>query len=145
MIWIRGAVDGWRIDPRITDVTLPGMDGGSGVHASTGTALLLHEEINRDRAEEGLDPLVWSESMSLVAVTRAFEVYRSGSFVTTSPIADRLSDTGITGTVSDEYLLLAPTPGGLAEAANTGRGFTTVGVGVVDGPLGLMAVIVLTG
>ena len=145
MIWIRGAVDGWRIDPRITDVTLPGTDGASGAHASTGTALLLFEEINRDRAEDGLDPLAWSESMSLVAVTRAFEAYRSGSFVTASPIADRLSDAGITGTVSDEYLLLAPTPGGLAEAANIGHGFTNVGVGVVDGPVGLMAVIVLTG
>ncbi|MCL1693859.1 MAG: CvpA family protein [Actinomycetia bacterium] len=143
MIWIRGAVDGWTIDPRITDVTLPGMETESGVHASTGTALSLYDEINRDRSEAGLDPLTWSESMSLVAVTRAFDVYRSGSFEAASPIADRLSVVGISVSVSDEYLLLAPTPDGLAEASNTGEGFTTVGVGVVDGPLGLMAVIVL--
>ncbi|MFV9672934.1 MAG: CvpA family protein [Acidimicrobiia bacterium] len=143
MIWIRSAVDGWTIDPRFTDVTLPGMDVGSGSHASTATADLLYEEINRDRAEAGLDPLTWSESMSLVAVTRAFDVYRSGSFEAVSPIADRLSEVGISGTNPVEYLLLAPTPDGLVEAANTGEGFTTVGIGVVDGPLGLMAVIVL--
>jgi len=143
MIWIRSAVDGWTIDPRITDVTLPGMDIESGVHASTRTATFLYEEINRSRTEAGLDPLAWSESMSLVAVTRAFDVYRSGSFEAASPIADRLSAVGISGSVSDEYLLLAPTPDGLAEAANSGEGFTAAGVGVVDGPLGLMAVIVL--
>lgn len=145
MIWIRGAVDEWAIDPRITDVTLPGTDAGSGVHASAGDALLLHEKINRDRAEAGLDPLVWSESMSLVAVTRAFGVYQSGSFAAASPIADRLSDVGISSTIADEYLLLAPTAEGLAEAANTGEGFAAVGIGVADGPVGLIAVIVLTG
>lgn len=143
MIWIRGAVNDWTIDPRFTDVTLPGVDDGSGSHASTATALLLHEEINRDRVEAGLDPLTWSESMSLVAVTRAFDVYRSGSFEAASPIADRLSEVGISRTTPVEYLLLAPTPDGLVEAADTGEGFTTVGIGVVDGPLGLMAVIVL--
>jgi uncharacterized membrane protein required for colicin V production len=143
MIWIRGAVDGWTIDPRITDVTLPGMDDGSGTHASTAAALLLQEKINRDRIEAGLDPLTWSESMSLVAATRAFDVYRSGSFEEVSPISDRLSAVGMTGTVSDEYLLLAPTADGLADAASIGEGFTTVGIGVVDGPLGLIAVVVL--
>ena len=143
MIWIRSAADRWTIDPRITDVTFPGMDAESGVHASTSTALFLYEEINRERAEAGLDPLTWSESMNLVAVTRAFDVYRSGSFEEASPIADRLSVVGVSGSDSDEYLLLAPTPDGLAEAANAGEGFTAVGVGVVDGPLGLMAVIVL--
>jgi uncharacterized membrane protein required for colicin V production len=143
MIWIRGAVDGWTIDPRITDVTLPGMDDGSGTHASTAAALLLQEKINRDRIEAGLDPLTWSESMSLVAATRAFDVYRSGSFEEVSPISDRLSAIGMTGTVSDEYLLLAPTADGLADAASIGEGFTTVGIGVVDGPLGLIAVVVL--
>ncbi len=144
IIWIRGAVDDWSIDPRFTDVTLPGMDSGSGLQVSTGEALALHEKIDRDRAEDGLEPLTWSETMSLVAVTRAFDVYRSGSFTAESPIAERLSDVGTTATVSDELVLLAPTPDGLAEAAITGDEFSVVGIGVVDGPLGLMAVIVLT-
>ncbi|MEA3502992.1 MAG: CvpA family protein [Actinomycetota bacterium] len=145
IIWIRGAVDDWTIDPRSTDVTVPGADGRSGIYASTGAALALHEKVNRDRAEAGLDPLVWSETMSLVAVTRAFGVYHSGSFAPTSPIAERLSEVGVASTVADEYLLLAPTPDDLAEAANTGEGFATVGIGVVDGPVGLIAVVVLTG
>jgi len=144
IIWIRGAVDDWSIDPRFTDVTLPGVDSGSGLRVSTGEALALYETINRDRVEGGLDPLAWSESTSLVAVTRAFDVYRSGSFTAASPIAERLSDVGMTASVSDEVLLLAPTPDGLAEAATTGGEFAAVGIGVVDGPLGLMAVIVLT-
>jgi membrane protein required for colicin V production len=144
MIWIRGAVDGWSIDPRITDVTLPGANGGSDVQASTGAALALYEEVNRDRTEAGLNPLAWSESMSLVAVTRAFGVYRSGSFAAASPIGDRLSDVDIASTNADEYLLLAPTADDLAAAANTGEGFAVVGIGVVDGPVGLVAVVVLT-
>ena len=144
IIWIRGAVDDWSIDPRVTDVTLPGVDSGSGLRVSTGEALSLYEAINRDRAEDSLEPLTWSESTSLVAVTRAFDAYRSGSFTAASPIAERLSDVGTTSTFSDEFLLLAPTPDGLAAAANIGRDFAAVGIGVVDGPLGLMAVIVLT-
>ena len=145
IIWIRGAVDDWSIDPRVTDVTLPGVDSGIGLRVSTGEALSLYEAINRDRAEDSLEPLTWSESTSLVAVTRAFDAYRSGSFTAASPIAERLSDVGTTSTFSDEFLLLAPTPDGLAAAANIGRDFAAVGIGVVDGPLGLMAVIVLTG
>ena len=144
IIWIRSAVDDWSIDPRFTDVTLPGMGTGSGLHASTDEAFVLYEKINQDRGEVDLAPLAWSDPMSLVAVTRAFDVYRSGSFTDASPIADRLSDVGTTATVADEYVLLAPTPGGLAEAAITGHEFAVVGIGVVDGPLGLMAVIVLT-
>lgn len=143
MIWIRSAVDDWTIDPRFTDVTLPGMDIGSGSHASTSTALLVYEQISRDRVDAGMEPLTWSEPMTLAAVTRAFEVYGSGSFEAASPIAERLSEAGISATTSTEYLLLAPTPDGLVDAAITGEGFTTVGVGVVDGPLGLMAVIIL--
>lgn len=145
MIWIRGAVGDWTIDPRITDVTLPGATGSNGVHASTDAAIALHEKVNQDRVDAGLDPLAWSESMSLVAVTRAFGVYQSGSFAAASPITDRLSDVGIEPAVADEYLLLVPTAEGLAEAANTGEGFTAVGIGVVDGPVGLVAVVVLTG
>ncbi|MEA2010517.1 MAG: CvpA family protein [Actinomycetota bacterium] len=144
MIWIRGAVDAWTIDPRITDVTLPGADADGSVHASTDTAVFLYEEINRDRVNAGLEPLTWSDSMSLVAVTRGLDVYHSGSFEAATPIEDRLVGVGVSPSDSEEYLLLAPTPDGLAEAANAGEGFTAVGVGVVDGPLGLMAVIVLT-
>ncbi|MEA3510307.1 MAG: CvpA family protein [Actinomycetota bacterium] len=143
MIWIRGAVDAWTIDPRITDVTLPGMDVDDSVHASTDTAVFLYEAINRDRANAGLEPLTWSDSMSLVAVTRGLDVYHSGSFEAATPIEDRLIGVGVSPSDAEEYLLLAPTPDGLAEAANAGEGFTAVGVGVVDGPLGLMAVIVL--
>jgi membrane protein required for colicin V production len=144
MIWIRGVVDGWVIDPRFTDVTLPGDAGGGNVHASTAAGTELYESINRDRTEAGLEPLMWSEAMSLVAVTRAAEVYRTGSFAGASSVTDRLDAAGVDHTVAHEYLMLAPTIDGLTDAAEPGVGFADVGIGVVEGPYGFIAVIVLS-
>jgi len=142
MIWIRGVVDGWVIDPRITDITMPGT--GDSVHASMTDAASLYEAINNGRDSAGLAPLEWSEPMSLVAVTRASTVYRTGSFVAVVPIEDRLDAADIEYERADEYLILAPSVDGLADAAAIGEGFTSVGVGVVDGPYGLIGVVVLS-
>jgi membrane protein required for colicin V production len=145
MIWIRGVVDGWVIDPRITNVTLPEDSTAGGVHASTAAATSLFETINADRAGVGVDPLVWSDRMGLVAVTRATAVYRTGSFVAAIPVTERLDAVGVEYTVADEYLVLAPTIEGLADATDPGIGFVNAGIGVVEGPYGLIAVVVLTG
>jgi uncharacterized membrane protein required for colicin V production len=144
MIWIRGVVDGWAIDSRFTDVTLPGGGDGGNAHASVEAAATLYEQINGKRADAGLEPLEWSEPMSLVAVTRADEVYRTGLLSGTSPIAGRLDAAGIEYSDATEYLVLAPTVDGLADAADAGGDFTHVGVGVVDGPYGLVGVVVLS-
>lgn len=142
MVWIRGVVDGWVIDPRFTDVTLPG--SGGNVHASTSDAAALYEAMNHERDSAGLAPLEWSELMSLVAVTRAATVYRTGSFAAAVPVEDRLDAAGVGYDTAAEYLILAPSVDGLADAAGPGEGFTSVGVGVVEGPYGLIGVVVLS-
>ncbi|MEN8234363.1 MAG: CvpA family protein [Actinomycetota bacterium] len=142
MIWIRDTVDGWVIDLDTTDVTLPSGEVGSDAHASVAMARDLYEHINSERADAGLDLLTWSEGMSLVAAARALEAYRTGTFAEQTPLAERLDSAEVAAAGADEYLVLAPTVGGLAEAASSGDGFTDVGVGVVDGPYGLLAVVI---
>lgn len=142
MIWIRDTVDAWAIDLHTTDVTLPSDAQGSAAHASVAMARELYERINAARVDAGLDPLTWSDPMSLVAATRALEAYRAGTFVEQRPLADRLSDAQVTITSADEYLLMAPTVGGLGDAADSVGGYTDVGVGIADGPYGLLAVVI---
>ncbi|MEN8113550.1 MAG: CvpA family protein [Actinomycetota bacterium] len=142
MIWIRDTVDGWVLDPETTDVTFPAGENGADSHASASMAQELLGTINGERVDAGLDPLTWSDAMSLVAATRALEAYRTGDFVERRPLADRLAEAQVTTSNADEYLVLAPTVGGLSDAASSGEGYTRVGVGVVDGPYGLLAVVI---
>jgi hypothetical protein len=82
--------------------------------------------------------------VALVALGRALEVSKTGSLAPTSPISERLDAAGISYEGASEYLILAPTVDGLGDVAGTGDGFTTAGVGVVDGPYGLIAAVILT-
>jgi len=141
MIWIRGVVGGWAIDSRVTDVTLP---GGSAGRPSSEAAQELFADINRARSDSGLSPLAWSDDVALVALDRALEVSDTGSLAPRSPITDRLDAAGIGYDEASEYLILAPTVDGLGDVAGDGDGFTTVGIGVVDGPYGLIAAVILT-
>jgi hypothetical protein len=141
MIWIRGVVGGWVIDSRVTDITLP---GGATAHPSSEAATELFGDINGVRSDAGLSPLVWSDTVALIALDRALEVSETGSLDPPSPIGDRLDAAGIAHADAVEYLILAPTVGGLGDAAGDGDGFTTVGIGVVEGPYGLIAAVILT-
>jgi len=141
MIWIRGVVGGWVIDSRVTDVTLP---GGATAHPSSEAAAELFGDINGVRSAAGLSPLVWSDTVAPVALDRALRVSETGSLDPPSPIGDRLDAAGIAHADAVEYLILAPTVGGLGDAAGDGDGFTTVGIGVVEGPYGLIAAVILT-
>ena len=141
MIWIRGVVDGWAIDSRVTDVTLPG--DGDTAHVSASSARALFDDINATRDDLGLPPLVWNEDMNGVAVDRAIGVYRSGTLTAPSPVGERLEAAGVSYARATEYLILAPTVDGLGEAAGAGEGFSRAGIGVVDGPYGLIGVVVL--
>lgn len=142
MIWIRDTVDGWMIDLESADVTFPGGDDDGDVHVSVEMAQELFGHINGERIDAGLEPLTWSEPMSLVAAARALEAYRTGDFAEQQPLADRLAAAEVATMVADEYLVLAPTVGGLGEAAGSGETHTDVGIGVVDGPYGLLAVVI---
>jgi len=118
----------------------------------------IFELINRSRVEADLDPLAWSDALAEVAEAYAHEMYVGGFFSHTSPggeqIQDRVEAAGITYRVVGENLALAATPKTVHEGlmASPGhranilrQGFTRVGIGVIEGPLGLMVVEVFTG
>ena len=113
----------------------------------------VYDLVNRARLEAGRDPLAWSPSLAKVARAHAGEMYRRGYFSHRSPVTgsplDRVLDAGIVIGRVGENLALAATPiaahQGLMESDGHRRNllatsWTTVGVGVVDGPLGLMVV-----
>ena len=113
----------------------------------------VYDLVNRARLEAGRDPLAWSPSLAKVARAHAGEMYRRGYFSHRSPVTgsplDRVLDAGIVIGRVGENLALAATPiaahQGLMESNGHRRNllatsWTTVGIGVVDGPLGLMVV-----
>jgi len=144
MAWIRDTVDAWVIDPTVTNVTIPLIDGGAGIHASSDAARSLFDAINNERIENGLQLLEWSDPVAIVAATRAYTAYRSGSFVSEVSIEDDLSASDVTFVEANEGIVLAATNEGLAVAIDPGGAFTHAGVGVVEGPYGLIAVVVTT-
>jgi membrane protein required for colicin V production len=144
MIWIRDTVDGWVLDPSVTDVTFPGDGDGGDAHVSSSIAAELLDQINERRAVQGLAPLAYSETLSLLAATRAMEVYRTGDFAEQQPLSERLASVNASSSSASEYMVLAPTIGGLSDAADADGAFVDVGIGVVDGPYGLLAVVIQT-
>jgi hypothetical protein len=142
MAWIRSAVDDWIVDPAVTNITLPEIGDETSIHASAIAGEDLFNQINQARLEDGLEPLSWSESMALVATTRALSVYRTGLFASSSSVEERLAAAGVEFGGADERLVLAATGESLAGVMNTTTAATAVGVGVVDGPYGLIAVVV---
>ena len=144
MAWIRDTVDAWVIDPEVTNVTIPVVGDGAGVHASVDSARALFDAVNTRRSDEGLPPLEWSDSIAIVATTRAFAAYRTGSFVSSVSIEDDLTAADVTFDEAHESLVLASTSEGLAVAVDPGDASTSAGVGVVEGPYGLIAVVVTT-
>lgn len=142
MAWIRSAVDDWVVDPAVTRITLPGVPGGEGIHASASEAADLLERINQTRIGAGLEPLAWSEPMSLVATTRALSAYQTGALVPSTSIEERLAAAGIQVDDADERLVLAATGESFAGVLDVSGTPSNVGVGVVEGPYGLIAVVV---
>jgi hypothetical protein len=97
------------------------------------------------RDEEGLAPLQWSDELAVVAVARAGSIYRTGSFATDQPLEERLELAGITAAGSAERLLLAPTIEGVGKAIGSAGSYREAGIGIVDGPYGMLTVLVLVG
>jgi hypothetical protein len=122
------------------------------------SALEIFGLLNRERVDEGFEPLAWSAALSEVGLRHAVEMYAEGYFAHASPvtgtIGDRLDEAGITFTVAGENLALAATAedvhDGLVSSEGhrrniLGQSYRRVGVAVVSGPLGLMTVQVFTG
>ena len=144
MAWIRDSVDAWVVDPAVTNITIPVVEDGAGIYASADSARALFDAINEARIDADLAPLAWSDSTAIVATTRAFTAYRSGSFVATASIEDDLTAADVAFVEAHESLVLASTSEGLAAAVDPSDASTSAGVGVVEGPYGLIAVVVTT-
>ena len=130
------------VDPAVTNITLPEIAGDANVHASVVAAEELFNRINQTRIDDGLEPLVWSQPMSLVATTRALTAYQTGLLVSPSSIEERLISAGVQFRNADERLVLAATGEGLAGVMDATGTYTSMGVGIVEGPYGLIAVVV---
>ena len=145
MAWIRSAVDDWVVDPAVTRITLPPLPDDESIHASAAAAEELLYRINQTRIDRGLGPLAWSEPMSLVATTRALSAYQNGTLGSSSSIEERLDSAGVHGENAEERLILAATGESLADVIDVSDTPSAIGVGVVEGPYGLMAVVVTAG
>ena len=88
-----------------------------------------------------------------MAVARASTVYTSGWLRLDDDLPDALRAAGVPGTISRDMVVLAASPDGVVEAitsasaydaAITDGTYRRAGVGVVEGPYGLIAVQVLS-
>lgn len=122
------------------------------------SAMLIFDELNRSRVEAGLEPLAWSVILTDVGVAHATEMYTDGYFahesLVTGTVEDRLEDADIPYVIVGENLALAVNAGSTHAGLMGSSGhranilsphFIWVGIGVVEGPLGLMTVQVFLG
>lgn len=149
---VREAV-GQRLAAGTIPIPFPSPDR-SELAPSQATAQEVFDEINRERISEGLDPLAWSSDLAIVAVSRSTHVYASGLLTLDDQLPRAMKAAGIPGTINNDLVVMAGSADGLAEAiVSTGPyraividpAFRKAGVGVVEGPYGLVAVQVLTG
>jgi len=128
--------------------------GGEPLAPSQASAQLVFDGLNQRRIAAGVDPLGWSSDLAIVAATRAQHVYDSEVLDPAPGLGEALRAAGVPGTIFNEMLAIAATPHGLVEAIVTAQAYEDVladpvyrisGVGVVEGPFGLIAVQVVSG
>ncbi len=109
--------------------------------------------VNGERVAAGVAQLSWSSALADVAIDYADEMYVGGFFSHVSPrtggVGSRLGAAGITYALAGENLALAPNVAAVHSGLMTSPGhraniltpeFTHVGIGVVQGPIGLIVV-----
>lgn len=152
IIAVREAV-GDRLMAGTLPIPLPSV-GEASLLPSQVDAQELFDRINRERVIAGADPLAWSPDLAVIAVSRATSVYRSGVLSLDDDLGAAFRAAGVPGTMHTDLVVLAASTDGLAEAiagasryadATTDPMYRTAGVGVIEGPYGLMAVQVLSG
>lgn len=152
VISIQDAVGG-RLAAGTLPIPLPDV-GDASLAPSQVAAQQVFDTLNRTRIAEGLDPLAWSVGLATVAVSRSVEVYRSGRLMLDEGLSAALAAQGVPGTINTDMVVLAASPEGIAEAftgtsSYTGaihdRQYRKAGIGVVDGPFGLLTVLILSG
>ena len=151
-IGVREAV-GDRLAAGTIPIPLPGV-GEEALVPSQSAAQYAFDELNRVRIEEGVDPLAWSPDLAIVAVARASDVYRSGWLRLDDGLGSALVAAGVPGTIHTDLVVLAASPDGVVEAVESAAAYRSIvtdgtyrkaGIGVVEGPFGLVAVQVLSG
>ena len=120
---------------------------------SQAKAHAVFDEINVVRIGAGADPLAWSPDLAIVAVARATDVYGSGLLTLDGDLDAALRAAGVPGTISDDLVVIAASPDGLVEAIVGVDAYRSLvedpsyrkaGIGVIDGPYGLIAVQVVS-
>jgi uncharacterized membrane protein required for colicin V production len=143
---------GARLVAGTLPVPLPDV-GESALPPSHVGAQAVFDTLNRTRILEGLDPLGWSGDLAVVAVRRADQVYRSGTLRLDPDLGPALEAQGVPGTINAEMVVLAASTDGVVEAvvgASAYRDalfdtqYRKAGIGVIDGPYGLLTVLVLS-
>lgn len=134
-------------------IPIPGV-GDAAIVPSQAAAQDVFDGLNAERIAAGVDPVAWSPDLAIVAVARATGVYRSGFLRLDDNLNASLAAEGIPGTITGEMLVIAATPDGLTEAFASvdvyqkmavDSAFRKAGVGVVEGPYGLISVVVFSG
>ena len=140
--------------PLISDdvYEIPAFDR-SRLDSEPSTAANMLPLVNGGRAQAGVaSALQWSQALANVAEAYAFELYVDGFFAHDSPrtgnVGDRLRTAGVDYRVAGENLALAPTLAiaheGLMNSpghrANILGDYTSIGIGAVRGPIGLVIV-----
>ncbi len=119
---------------------------------------VLDAAVNHARSNADVAPLARSEELDGVARRHAMVMYRQGWMAHASPdgtrLAGRLAAADIPARTSSELIGLGASPASIVdtwESADAGVSrlhrddVSRMGVAVVDGPLGLLAVVVMTG
>ena len=152
VIAVREAV-GERLIAGTIPIPFPSVDGVD-LSPSQTLAQKVFDDVNRERISAGIDPLAWSPDLALVSVSRASNVYQSGVLALDAELSAALAAAGVPGTIHTDMVVMAASADGLVEAITTASAydatitdptFRKAGVGVVDGPYGLVAVQVLSG
>jgi uncharacterized membrane protein required for colicin V production len=152
VIAVRDAV-GDRLMAGTLPIPLP-VIGNAALVPSQSAAQAVFDDLNAERISAGVDPVAWSPDLAIVAVARSNEVYRSGFLRLDDNLDAALEAEGIPGTITSEMLVIAATPDGISEAFTSvapyrativDPAFRKAGVGVVDGPYGLISVAVFSG
>ena len=102
--------------------------------------------LNQERISRGFEPVVWDESLAIVARGHSQDMFKRGYFSHFTPegqdVGSRLQEANISYSIAGENLALAPTTSRAHEGLMNSEGhkrnildpaFTKIGIGAVDG------------
>lgn len=113
----------------------------------------LFDDLNLDRASAQVDPVTWSSALSVIAADLAFDMYASGVTITNNDVIERLDAAGLPFVLAEHHVALAVAVSDLdfalgertdISAERVDDRYRRVGIGVVDGPYGLLMVEIFT-